>query len=211
MNRTLPTVAIVALIVLSGCMTASVDATVAGDGTVSSYDFSLQMSPTVYDGLQAQAEDSGYDSVEGYLLADVNTSRMANHTYEQSLDGDNVTITVSFTDWSPGPESAVSTNVSGGNVTFEDRTFVSADNRSGATLGDGVAVRYELTMPADITESNADLVRNDTAVWEYAADEPVEEPMRATSPAPSGVFGPGFGVSAAVIAFLSMAVLARRS
>ncbi|WP_423999306.1 PGF-CTERM sorting domain-containing protein [Haloarcula salina] len=211
MTRTLPAVALAALIVLSGCMTASVDATVGGDGTVTSYDLSLQMSPTVYDGLQAQAEDSGYDSVEGYLLSDVNTSRMANHTYEQSLDGDNVTINVSFTDWNPGPESAVSTNVSDGNVTFEDRTFVTVQENDGAALGDGVAVRYELTMPADITESNADLVRNDTAVWEYAADEPVEEPMRATSLAPSGVFGPGFGVTAAVLALLSMGVLARRS
>lgn len=209
MRQYAPALALTALVVLSGCMTATVDSTVAADGTVSEYDVTLEMSPTVYDGLQNRAQQDGYDSVEGYLLADVNTSRMENHTYEQNLDGENVTISMTFTNWNPGPESDVSTTVSDGNVTYEDRTFLTADEESDVAFGDGVAVEYRLTMPADITSSNADLVRNDTAVWEYAADEPVEEPIRATSPAPSSAFGPGFSVITAVGALLAAAVLAR--
>ncbi|MFB6224079.1 MAG: PGF-CTERM sorting domain-containing protein [Haloarcula sp.] len=210
MKQYVPAIGLAVLVVLSGCMAATVDATVAADGTVSEYDLTLEMSPTVYDGLQSQAQQEGYDSVESYLLADVNVSRMENYTYEQGLTGENVTLSLTFTDWSPGPESDVSTTVSDGNVTYEDRTFLTADEDADATLGDGVAVEYSLTMPADITSSNADLVRNDTAVWEYAADEPVEEPIRATSPAPSSTFGPGMGIPVAVVALLAAALLARR-
>jgi PGF-CTERM protein len=210
MHRAVPAIGLAALVVLSGCVTATVDSTVAADGTVSEYDLTLEMSPSVYDGLQSQAQQEGYDSIEGYLLADVNTSRMENHTYDQDLEGENVTLSLTLTNWSPGPESDVSTNVSDGNVTYEDRTFRTADEESDVAFGDGVAVEYRLTMPADITSSNADLVQNETAVWEYAADEPVDEPIRATSPAPSSAFGPGMGIPVAVVALLGAALLARR-
>jgi len=210
MHRAVPAVGLAALVILSGCVTATVDSTVAADGTVSEYDLTLEMSPSVYDGLQSQAQQEGYDSIEGYLLADVNTSRMENHTYDQNLEGENVTLSLTFTNWNPGPESDVSTNVSDGNVTYEDRTFRTADEEADVAFGDGVAVEYRLTMPADITSSNADLVRNDTAVWEYAADEPVDEPIRATSPAPSSAFGPGMGIPVAVVALLGAALLASR-
>jgi len=209
MRALLATLSVAVLLVTAGCMTASVDATVDGDGTVASYDVTLEMTPTVYDRLQSRADDQGYDSVESYLLSDVNTSRMANYTYEQSID-ENVTITVSFVDWSPGPESDVSTTVEDGNLTYVDRTFVTVQENSSIALGDGVAVEYRLTMPADITNSNADLVTNDTAVWEYGANEPVEEPMRAESPAPTSAFGPGFGVGTALVALLAVALVASR-
>ena len=208
MHRILPALGLAALVVLSGCVTATVDSTVAADGTVSEYDLTLEMSPSVYDGLQSQAQGEGYDSVEGYLLADVNVSRMDNYTYEQELEGENVTLSMTFTDWTPGPDSDVSTNVSDGNVTYEDRTFVTANENTDVAFGDGVAVEYRLTMPADITSSNADIVQNDTASWEYAADEPVEDPIRATSPAPSSAFGPGMGIPVAVVALLGAALLA---
>jgi PGF-CTERM protein len=211
MHRAVPAVGLAVLVVLSGCVTATVDSTVAADGTVSEYALTLEMSPSAYDGLQSQAQQEGYDSVEEYLLADVNTTRMENHTYEQELEGENVTLSMTFTDWNPGPESDVSTNVSGGNVTYEDRTFVTANEDTDVAIGDGVAVEYRLTMPADITASNADLVQNETAVWEYAADEPVDEPIRATSPAPSSAFGPGMGIPVAIVALLGAAFLASRS
>jgi PGF-CTERM protein len=211
MHRAVPAVGLAVLVVLSGCVTATVDSTVAADGTVSEYALTLEMSPSAYDGLQSQAQQEGYDSVEEYLLADVNTTRMENHTYEQELEGENVTLSMTFTDWNPGPESDVSTSVSGGNVTYEDRTFVTANEDTDVAIGDGVAVEYRLTMPADITASNADLVQNETAVWEYAADEPVDEPIRATSPAPSSAFGPGMGIPVAIVALLGAAFLASRS
>ncbi|EMA18627.1 PGF-CTERM sorting domain-containing protein [Haloarcula argentinensis] len=210
MTRIVPAIGLAALIVLSGCVTATVDSTVAADGTVSEYDLTLEMSPSAYDGLQSQAQQEGYDSVEGYLLADVNTSRMSNHTYEQELEGENVTLSMTFTDWNPGPESDVSVNASEGNVTYEDRTFVTANEDTDVAFGDGVAVEYRLAMPADVSSSNADIVQNETAVWEYAADEPVEEPIRATSPAPSSAFGPGMGIPVAVVALLGAALLASR-
>ncbi len=56
MNRIVPAIGLAALVVLSGCVTATVDSTVAGDGTVSEYDLTLDMSPSVYDGLQSQAQ-----------------------------------------------------------------------------------------------------------------------------------------------------------
>lgn len=209
MRALLATLGVAALLVTAGCMTANVDATVDDDGTVATYDVTLEMTPTVYDSLQAQATEQGHDSVESYLLSDVNTTRMDEYSYEQSIDK-NVTINVSFVEWSPGPDSDVSTTVDNGTLTYVDRTFVTVQENSSVALGDGVAVEYRLTMPADITASNADLINNDTAVWNYGANEPVREPMRAESPASTSAFGPGFGVGTAVAALLAVALLARR-
>ncbi|QIO23476.1 PGF-CTERM sorting domain-containing protein [Haloarcula sp. JP-L23] len=211
MRKPYPEIAVVVVLALSGCMTATVDASVDADGTVSTYEVELAMSGTVFDALQRTAENEGYDSVEAYLTDGVNESRMENVTYEQALEGDNVSVRLQFTDWTPGPESGVNATVQNGTLTYEDRTFVTVQENDDVALGDGVAVRYELTMPGDIYESNADIVENRTAVWEYEANEPVEEPIRAQSNAPSSAFGPGFGVTAAVLALLSMAVFARRS
>lgn len=211
MQQYAPALGLAVLVVLSGCVTASVESTVEADGTVSEYDVRLDMSPSVYDGLRNQAQQEGYDSLEAYLLRNVNTSRMDEpYQYDENLNGENVTINMTFTNWNPGPESGVSTTVSDGNVTYEDRTFLTADEEADVAFGDGVAVEYRLTMPADITSSNADRVQNNTAVWDYAADEPVQEPIRATSPAPSSVFGPGMGIPVAVVALLAAALLARR-
>ncbi|PYZ02836.1 hypothetical protein C8039_07405 [Halogeometricum sp. wsp3] len=63
--------------------------------------------------------------------------------------------------------------------------------------------------PADISSSNADYRSNETAVWVYAADEPVDGPIRTTILASSSASAPEWG-SVAVVALLGAALLASR-
>jgi hypothetical protein len=218
MNRTPVAILLLgALLLLSGCAEATVDATVAGDGTIESYEATVEMAPSTYDTLQSTAEDEGYTTddgdgyVKGYLLRGVNESRAESVSYNQSLaDDGNVTIDLRLESWNPGPSSGVTTTVEDGNVTFADRQFVEDSSPLGSQRG--YSLNYTVTMPTNVTDSNADAVDGPTATWQYGSDEPVEEPIRAESEVPSSGLGPGVGAVGAVLALsLVAALLARRA
>ena len=200
-RRSLATLAVGVLLVLSGCADVAVDATVDGDGTVESYETTIEMPPSTYDRLQSTAEDEGYGSVERYLLRGVN----------QSLTDDgNVTVDLRLSSWNPGPSSGVETTVEEGNVTFVDRSFVQNSGQLGSQSG--YALTYTVTMPTNVTDSNADTVEGATATWRYDSDEAIESPIRAQSPVPDSGSGPGVGVVGTLTAVvLAMGLLARRT
>jgi hypothetical protein len=212
MNRTpVAVLALGTLLLLSGCAEVAVDTTVAGDGTVESYEANVEMSPSTFETLQSTAEDEGYDSVERYLLRGVNESRAESISYDQSLGDDgNATIQLRLESWDPGPSSGVETTVEDGNVTFTDQQFVEESSPLGSQRG--YSLNYTVTMPTNVTDSNADTVEGATATWQYDSDEPVEEPIRAESEVPSSGLGPGVGATGTVSAVaLAAALLARHA
>lgn len=212
MSRTpLAILALGTLLLLSGCAEVAVDTTVAGDGTIESYEANIEMAPSTYDTLQSTAEDEGYGTVERYLLRGVNESRAGSISYNQSLaDDGNVTIDLRLESWDPGPSSGVDTTVEDGNVTFTDGQFVEDSSPLGSQRG--YSLNYTVTMPTNVTDSNADSVDGATATWQYGSDEAVEEPIRAESEMPSSGLGPGFGAVGAILALaLAVALLARRT
>ncbi|NLV10259.1 hypothetical protein GOC74_09990 [Halomicrobium mukohataei] len=210
-RRSLATLAVGVLLVLSGCADVAVDATVDGDGTVESYETTIEMPPSTYDRLQSTAEDEGYGSVERYLLRGVNESRAESVSYNQSLTDDgNVTVDLRLSSWNPGPSSGVETTVEEGNVTFVDRSFVQNSGQLGSQSG--YALTYTVTMPTNVTDSNADTVEGATATWRYDSDEAIESPIRAQSPVPDSGSGPGVGVVGTLVAVaLVVGLLARRT
>ena len=212
----LAVVGVVGLILLSGCAQISIHSTVSADGKISEYQMQINTSRTVYGFLERSAEEEGYDSVKDSILADLNESQREQFSYEEAFDGDDVTMTLTAEDLEPPADSSISITKRDGNLVYEDTTFL---NESDEGLGgdsselsesmlSGLAVDYYLTMPGEITNSNADSVDGNTAEWhETGPDAFTSLEVRAESEIPSGIGVPGMGVVTGTLAFLIVALI----
>jgi len=62
-SRTFATGCVVALVLLSGCASFTVESTVNADGMIEEYVIEIDTSQTVYGLLERSAQQEGYDSV----------------------------------------------------------------------------------------------------------------------------------------------------
>lgn len=220
MDRRFPAVLALALLVtLSGCATVTVDSDVAADGTIDRYELDLTTSTTVYGLLNDAAVDDGYDSLAQQLRANVNVSNAANVSVDESLDGENASVTLVVTEWDPVDNDRLNVTRTDGTVVYTDTTFYNASVADGAAGGISLAdfrLRYTVNMPGDIQRAEgADSVNGSTATYESRGqDAYTSTRVEVESDAPTGVLSPGFGIApavvAAVVASLAGAVLARR-
>lgn len=146
-------------------------------------------------------------------------SRAESVEYDESFDGDRVTMTITLTGYDPGEDTDISINESDGTLVYEDRSFVnesaqlSMEGQGNVTsaVTAGLSVDYYLTMPGEIVDSNADEVDGNRAEWhETGADAFVDNRIYAESETPTVPGQPGFGVGAAIAALLAVAWLHRR-
>ncbi|MFW6437206.1 MAG: hypothetical protein ACOCYZ_06195, partial [Halococcoides sp.] len=142
---------LVVLVLLSGCAQVAVDATVAGDGTVDTYDVQIETSTSNYDRLVSTAESDGYDSLQAYLLRDVSDEAVESVDYDESLGDGRVTINVTLSELDPAGVDGLSVVESDGQIVYEDSTFVN-DER----VTDDASLTYRLEMPGEITNATAD-------------------------------------------------------
>lgn len=208
--------AVLALVLLSGCATINVHATVTADGTIEEYRFQINTSSTVYGFLNEAAKDEGYDSLREQLLADIDENATGEVTYDEEFDGDDVSITVTILEFEPPADSSFSITEEDGMLVYEDLTFANETTQmteEQRSFLSGLVVHYYLEMPGDITDSNADEVNGNIAEWhETGADALVNNRIYAKSeiPGPLSVNMPGFGFVIAITALLLTGLLARR-
>lgn len=186
------------LLATAGCATISVNSTVAADGTIEEYRIQVNTSTQVYAFMNEGAKDEGYNSLRDQMTSDINESAVENITYDENIEGDSAEIMLKMegidTDSMPG----INITESDGEMTYHDRIFVneSADPSDSGSFADSLTVVYKLTMPGEITDSNADEVNGNTAEWHSTgSDAMTNTPVRATSDVPiTSAFGiPGFG------------------
>ena len=227
-SRTITTGCVVALVLLSGCASFTVESTVNADGIIEEYVVEIDTSRTVYGLLSESASEEGYDSVEASFRDEYNESHIGGFEYEETVEGDEATMTITLTDLDPSGSDNITVEQSDGQMTYVDRTYYnesqadsgesteSGTNSSefGESLMSGLSVDYTLRMPGEITDSNADEVDGNTATWNATGSGAMSETeIRATSNVPTGVFGPGFGAVPAVIGVVlgtALLVLRRR-
>lgn len=195
----------------------SVDSTVAADGTIDTYSIELNTSTMVYGMLSESAKDDGYDSLKESFLSDVNRSSYESVTYDEEINGDRATVTFTLKGFDPSASDSIDVTETDGKLVYEDTTFHNAsaevtDDQESYTSG--LTLTYSLTMPGEITDSNADEVDGNTAEWtETGADAMTGTRVYAESEKPSGVLGsvPGFGTAAALLALvIALGGFARR-
>jgi PGF-CTERM protein len=218
-RRTIATIlAALALVSLAGCASVSVHSTVDSNGTISEYRMNVTTSRTAYGLIEQSAEEEGYENVSAYLLSDVDDVRAASVRYDESFDGDSVTMSIAMEDVEPNGSGPLSVTRENGTIRYVDETFynesyVPADDDSewGQAISGSLSVDYYLTMPAEITDSNADSVDGRTAEWHESGPEAFESNrIVAESEVPGPLSTPGFGLLGAVLALLAGAFLLRR-
>ncbi len=209
------------LVLVSGCAQVAVHSTVAGDGTIDEYRLQINTSRTAYGYLDEAAEAEGYDSIGPWLLRDVNESAAEDVAYDETFDGDRVSMEVTITGLDPTTTDTITVERSDGRLVYEDLTFVNesalvdageSENLAG-TFSAGTSVDYYLTMPGKITDSNADEVDGKTAAWhESGRDAFVDNRIYAESEVPVGssLSVPGFGAGVGVVALGVVAFALRR-
>ncbi|MGM0591151.1 MAG: hypothetical protein ACQETI_05880 [Halobacteriota archaeon] len=216
MNRKtlLLSVAVVALVLLAGCASLTVESEVDADGGIERYQLQINTSQTVYGFLNEGAKENGYDGLREQFEGEFNESRAESVEYDEDFQGDDVTITLTVEGYEPGPDSNISVETTDSSVVYEDTTFVNESGQGAETgLLSGLSVHYYVTMPGEITDSNADDVDGRTAEWhETGSDAMTDNPIRVESKRPSALETPGFTpiVALAALALFVGTLLARR-
>ncbi|AKU09899.1 hypothetical protein [Haloferax gibbonsii] len=206
--------ALALLILLGGCAQIAVHSTVNSSGEVEEYQINVTMTRQAYGFLDNAAEEEGYENVRSYLLSDVNESVEEKMNYEQEFDGDTVYISMQLEEVKPHNSDVISVTTEDGQLVYEDTTFYNEtatdtgsdpDSELAESIMSGLAVDYYLTMPGEITDTNADAVDGNTAEWhESGPDSFTDTRIYARSEKPTSIVNNGFG---SVIAVLALALL----
>lgn len=214
-NRLIAFLAVGALILLAGCASLTVNSTVEADGTISEYQMNVTTSREVYGFLERSAEEDGYENVSEAMLSDVDESNAESVSYEETFDEGSVTMSIMIEGFEPDTDSDISITTEDGAMTYVDETFYnesydpdSSNSEMGGAIGASMSVDYYLTMPGEITDSNADSVDGNTAEWHESGEESMEDNrIYAESEIPVASSLPGFGLLVAVLALLGGAFL----
>lgn len=200
-------IALALLVGLAGCAQISIDSTVTADGEIEEYNMVINTSTTVYGFLNEDAKEEGYDDIGEMWQDDLDEEDVSSFNYSEEIDGDEVTMRFQLEGWTPDSDSNISIEKSDGTMVYEDVTWVneSAEEGENSEMLSGMVVQYRLTMPGEITDSNADEVDGNTATWtETGHDAMTDNRIYAESEisSSSGV-GPGFTTLTALFAALT--------
>ncbi|GAB7017905.1 hypothetical protein [Halostagnicola bangensis] len=189
-------------------MTATVE--VSPDGDLETMAVEMEMDEILYNEFEAEAQEEGYDSVEAMLEDDMLDDTDDEYYDDVSsstkeLDDGDYLVTVSADNVDPGGSDDIDVTVEDDMIEFEDSGVM--DDTGGEEGGEmdefdsQITVEYELIMPGEIQDHNADQLSDDgtTATWDLVNSN--EESVYAESEIDDDGM-PGFGVSAGLLALL---------
>lgn len=201
-------VAILATVLMvSGCLTTTVDSKVNRDGSIEKYSLQMEMGSYMYEMLNNAGEQSLKETVEA-----------RGGTYSEEWNKGNVTITMLLNN--PDPESLnVTSEVQGDYIIYKDEiTAGMMDQAQDETSSDydmdmgelenPIKQHYYLEMPGKIVESNADVVDGNKAEW-HMVESGDSRPVYAKSEIPSNSI-PGFSSIMGIIALLGLILVTRK-
>lgn len=172
-RRVVGVLAVCVVVLLSACVTANVDSRVGDEDTIDLYVMEITMVNVVYNATAQELRNEGYDAERPYrdaLLTDLDVfgGQVDDVEYEEfSEQNDTQTrIVLTLIDFSPSDDGNVTLREVEGDLVYEDRmmTNETALGRQALTRTN-ISVTYSLTMPYNITRSNADIVVGPTAEW----------------------------------------------
>lgn len=182
----LAAVVIVGLVLLAGCLDATVTTEVGADGDLDSMDVEMEIDPFVYSLLQDEAHEEGYESIEGMLEADAEADGLGDDVSAstEQLDDGNYLVTVSARNVDPAALDGVdvtledetiryeSTDV-GGEGSFEDELEDPDPFDEQAASGSTVAI--ELLGTTATLEAADDEWDDDLEEWEEDGDDAFDD------------------------------------
>jgi hypothetical protein len=200
-------IVLVMALMVSGCLTTTVESKVNKDGSIERYVLQFEMSGDMYEMMNGYGDQTIKEAVEE-----------EGATYNEEWKEGNVTIFMTFDN--PDPESInVTSEVQGDYIIYRD---VSTSNGMLDLAGDEtmddfiteawgienpVEQHYYLEMPGNIVESNADIIDGNKAEW-HMVEIGDSRPVYAKSEIPS--FMPGFSSLMTIFALLGLMFIASR-
>ena len=203
-------IGVILLIALSGCATVSVNAEVGDANTVDRYELNITTSTTVYTILESSAQEDGYENLEEAFTDDeFDATAAESFEYNEEIDGNDATISLLISGLNVSQSDTISIEEEDGELVYRDDIFLDEEFDPAETqTTEGLVIEYELEMPGEITDSNADEVDGNTATWSRSGEDAYRGFVaEAQSPPPTDNPVPGFGVSAAAIALASAALI----
>lgn len=211
------------LIFTSGCIDVAVTSSVNGAGELERHEMTLSMTGTVYAMMVQSATSGGYASVEEMIEHPRDqTGPDPAFDYRETWDRDTDRVTMIVTARNPNAmreKKDVSVVRDGDYLVYrEDMSALAgsssssqAQNPYASQLGSMFTVRYTLTMPGEIVESNADTINGNTAEWHRSTSTaPMIYAKSKVSPFPVG-FVAGAGAVLLLALGIGGVVLYRRS
>lgn len=200
------------MILLAGC-TVTYEADITSDGEFEQVSIEVDMGEELYQTASTQAESEGYDNVAEFVFSgDTQGSDQFDESAWDSVEySDDGESTVGVTAQGGTDETAENVTITvdedAGEVTYVDTEgFDTEDTGNTAQVGE-IEWTYTVNMPGEVLDTNGNTEGSGTVTW--SSDEHSDLPeYRATSEqtgaggdSDSG-FGPGFGVTSAVVAML---------
>ncbi|AKB24872.1 hypothetical protein MSMTP_1403 [Methanosarcina sp. MTP4] len=192
---------LVLMILVSGCITLSVDSKVNKEGEITQYHMIIDTNSYVYSILNSEASEGGETLRENVISE--------GGEYEEIWDGDDVKIIIKGLP----PENAY-TEKSGEFLIYRDPIGNSAsDYQNDAedpfgmrdAMDSAIKIHYYLEMPGEIVDSNADFVDGNKAEWHMVTLSSIRD-VHAKSEIPSL---PGIELFGAVIMLLLTTLFVR--
>lgn len=202
------------VILLAGC-TVTYEADITSDGEFEQVSVEVDMGEQLYQTAADQADSEGYDSVAEFVFSD--DGQGDNQFDESQWDSveysDDGESTVGIT--AQGGTDETSENVTitvddeAGEITYVDTEGVSSQETDGNAQFGEIEWTYTVNMPGAILDTNGNTEGSGTVTWTSDEHANISE-YRATSEqtgaggdSDSG-FGPGFGVTSAILAILAV-------
>lgn len=177
-------VAISVLVLLAGCASISATSNVGADGTLKKYEVSASMNPDAYSQLNDRAKREGYESFCAQLKDRYNSSNYNEISCKKSSSNGKVTIDIKLKGYNTTDNPRISVSRSGENITYSDSLNTEYD------IGQA-ELKYTVTMPGKIYDTNADELSNNnrTATWNVSENERPPNQVYAESTINPGLLG----------------------
>jgi uncharacterized protein YceK len=197
--------AVVLLILVSGCVSVSYDTKVSRNGIIEKYNMTIDTNSYVYSALNSQILKEG-----GKSIRDSVTSKGGK--YKEVWDGNNVKILISEL---PSQNASVQKNED--YIIYKDPVGIfgssgadkNKEDSSGINeaMDQAIKIHYYLEMPNKIIDSNADYVEGNKAEWHMLNLTSIRD-VFAKCETPSIL--PEIGLLNTLFIFLTMALIVKR-
>lgn len=217
--------ACILVLALAGCLHVSTETTVGAEGEIEEYQMEITMDSSLYNLLEEQAAEEGYESVEESIVDELDDEGWESVEYAEEFEDGDMIMTITAEGGNPDELEHLDVEVEEEEITFvsygglgaadEEVEEENTDDEFMADeeMPDMVSYEYTVHMPGEVTDTNGEIQEDGNSVSWNSQNHELGTELRATSERPTGIVDmPGFGVPVAIGALLlALGVGAMRS
>ena len=161
------------LILFSGCLDITIDSKINGNGEITNYKVTMEMTSSTYQLLATSAKSQGYSSVKDIFVNSKSQNSWGldytNIDYLEAWPKDENKVKITLKNknpFIPNPKSGMKISQTGNELVFKYNPFESGtSNQSSLISGytSVISINYYLEMPGKIIDSDANIINGNSA------------------------------------------------